>query len=111
MPDIDLLDTRADDNSSLDRKFICDLTLQILAFVAEKERINIKSRQAQGIAAARANNVQFGRPKIEKPDNWSEVIRQWQNNEITAKKAMELLGVKKSTFYSLLKSNSERSEN
>lgn len=106
--DIDLLDTRADNNSSLDRKFICDLTLQILAFVAEKERINIKSRQAQGIAAARANNVQFGRPKIEKPDNWSEVIRQWHNNEITAKKAMELLNMKKSTFYSLLKANSER---
>lgn len=108
--DIDLLDTRADNNSSLDRKFICDLTLQILAFVAEKERINIKSRQAQGIAAARANNVQFGRPKIQKPDNWSEVIRQWQNNEITAKKAMELLGVKKSTFYSLLKSENEECE-
>lgn len=106
--DIDLLDTRADNNSSLDRKFICDLTLQILAFVAEKERENIKSRQAQGIAAARANNVQFGRPKIKKPDNWNKVIWQWQNNEITAKKAMELLNMKKSTFYSLLKANSER---
>lgn len=108
--DIDLLDTRADNNSSLDRKFICDLTLQILAFVAEKERINIKSRQAQGIAAARANNVQFGRPKIEKPDNWNEVIRQWQHSEITAKKAMEILNMKKSTFYSLLKSENEGCE-
>lgn len=108
--DMDLLDTRADNNSSLDRKFICDLTLQILAYVAEKERENIKSRQAQGIAAARTNNVQFGRPKIEKPDNWNEVIEQWQNNGITAKKAMEILNMKKSTFYSLLKSNSNRSE-
>jgi len=108
--DMDLLDTRADNNSSLDRKFICDLTLQILAYVAEKERENIKSRQVQGVAAARANNVQFGRPKIEKPDNWNDVIRQWKNNEITAKKAMELLNMKKSTFYSLLKSESKRSE-
>ena len=108
--DMDLLDTRADKNSSLDRKFICDLTLQILAFVAEKERINIKSRQAQGIAAARANNTKFGRPKIEKPDNWNEVISQWQNSEITAKKAMDLLNMKKSTFYSLLKSENEGCE-
>ena len=108
--DMDLLDTRADNNSSLDRKFICDLTLQILAFVAEKERINIKSRQAQGIAAARANNVQFGRPKIERPDNWNDVIGQWLNKEITAKKAMELLGMKKSTFYALFKSESEGGE-
>lgn len=108
--DIDLLDTRADNNSSLDRKFICDLTLQILAFVAEKERENIKSRQAQGIAAARANNVQFGRPKIKKPDNWNEVVHQWQNNEITAKRAMEILNMKKSTFYSLLKSENEGCE-
>lgn len=108
--DIDLLDTRADNSSSLDRKFICDLTLQILAFVAEKERINIKSRQAQGIAAARANNVQFGRPKIQKPDNWNDVIGQWKNNEITAKTAMEHLKMKKSTFYSLLKFNNEGSK-
>ncbi len=108
--DMDLLDTRADNNSSLDRKFICDLTLQILAYVAEKERENIKSRQAQGIAAAMANNVKFGRPKIEKPDNWNEVIWQWQNKEITAKKALEILNMKKSTFYSLLKSENERGE-
>ena len=108
--DMDLLDTRADNNSSLDRKFICDLTLQILAYVAEKERENIKSRQAQGIAAAKANNVQFGRPKIQKPNNWNEVIRQWLNGEITAKKAMEILNMKKSTFYALLKSENERGE-
>lgn len=108
--DMDLLDTRADNNSSLDKKFICDLTLQILAYVAEKERENIRARQAQGIAAAKANNVQFGRPKIEKPDNWNEVISQWQNSEITAKKAMDLLNMKKSTFYSLLKSENEGCE-
>ena len=76
--DMDLLDTRGD-NNSLDRKFICDLTLQILAYVAEKERIKIKTRQAQGIAAAKANNFKFGRPKTEKPDNWDEVIARWKD--------------------------------
>lgn len=79
------------------------MVLQILSYVAEKERENIRTHQAQGIAAAKANNVKFGRPKIEKPDNWDEVIRQWQKGKITAKKAMEMLGIKKSSFYSLLK--------
>ena len=105
--DMDLLDTRGHNDNSLDRRFICDLVLQILSYVAEKERENIRARQAQGIAAAKANNVKFGRPKVEKPDNWDEVIRQWQNGEITAKRTMELLGMKKSTFYALLKSETE----
>ena len=105
--DMELLDTRGNNDNSLDRRFICDLVLQILSYVAEKERVNIKARQAQGIAAAKANNVQFGRPKVERPDNWNDVIGQWLNKEITAKKAMELLGMKKSTFYALFKSESE----
>ena len=103
--DMDLLDTRGD-NNSLDRKFICDLTLQILAYVAEKERINIRARQAQGIAAAKANNVKFGRPKIQKPDNWDEVIALWNKGEITAKQAMIELGLKRATFYDMVKKNS-----
>lgn len=100
--DMDLLDTRGD-SGSLDRKFICDLTLQILAYVAEKERINIRARQAQGIAAAKANNVKFGRPKIEKPTEWDRVISDWKQGNITAKQAMSKLGLKKATFYSMLK--------
>ena len=100
--DMELLDTRGD-NNSLDRKFICDLTLQILAYVAEKERVNIKTRQAQGIAAAKANNVKFGRPKTEKPDNWDEVISRWKDKKITAKQAMQELGLKRATFYSMIK--------
>lgn len=101
--DMDLLDTRGNGDNSLDRKFICDLTLQILAYVAEKERINIRARQQQGIAAAKANNVKFGRPRVEKPDNWDEVIGRWKKGAITAKLAMDILGIKRSTFYSLLK--------
>ena len=106
--DMDLLDTRSGNNGSLDRKFICDLTLQILAYVAQKERENIKSRQAQGIAVARANNVKFGRPKIPKPDNWDEVITDWKSGNITAKKAMQLTGLKRSTFYGMLANNDFR---
>ena len=104
---MDLLDTRGNSENSLDRRFICDLVLQILSYVAEKERLNIRARQAQGIAAAKANNVQFGRPKVEKPENWNDVICQWLNKDITAKQAMELLELKKSTFYALLKSENE----
>ena len=101
--DMDLLDTRGTQDNSLDRKFICDLTLQILAYVAEKERINIRARQEQGIAVARAKNVKFGRPKIPKPDNWNEVINQWKNGDITAKHAMDILNLKRSTFYTQVK--------
>ena len=101
---MDLLDTRGG-NNSLDRKFVCDLTLQILAYVAEKERINIRARQAQGIAVAKANNVKFGRPKKEKPDNWDEVIALWNTGEITAKQAMTNLGLKRVTFYDMVKKN------
>ena len=101
--DMPLLDTREEENS-LDRKFMCDLILQILAYVAEKERINIRSRQAQGIAAAKANNVKFGRPKISYPDNWNEVYSAWTSGKITAKSAMEQLRLKRSTFYKLTKS-------
>ena len=100
--DMELLDTRCDE-SSLDRKFMCDLILQILAYVAEKERLNIKSRQMQGIREAKERNVQFGRPKATKPDNWDEVIEKWQNNSITAKEAMTILNLKRTTFYKLLK--------
>ena len=100
--DMDLLDTRAD-NNSLDKKFICDLTLQILAYVAEKERINIRTRQAQGIAAAKANNVKFGRPKTPKPDNWDDVISLWKQGQISTKQAMTELGLKRATFYTMVK--------
>lgn len=100
--DMELLDTRCEE-SSLDRKFMCDLILQILAYVAEKERLNIKSRQMQGIREAQSRNVRFGRPKATKPDNWDEVIVKWQNNAITAKEAMAMLNLKRTTFYKLLK--------
>lgn len=100
--DMELLDTGGE-NGSLDRKFMCDLILQILAYVAEKERANIRSRQAQGIREAKARNVRFGRPKIPYPDNWNNVYTRWKNGSLTAKSAMQELGLKRSTFYALVK--------
>ena len=100
--DMPLLDTREEGNN-LDRRFMCDLILQILAYVAEKERANIRSRQAQGIASAKANNVKFGRPEIVRPDNWDEIYGLWISGQITATSAMKQLGLKRSTFYKLAK--------
>lgn len=96
--DIDLLDTRCD-NSSLDRRFICDLVLQILAFVSEKERQNIRYRQAAGIKEAHARNVKFGRKQLELPDNFEEVAKLYLTDKIKAKDAVSMLNMKRSSFY------------
>ena len=100
--DMPLLDTREEGNS-LDRRFMCDLILQILAYVAEKERANIRSRQAQGIASAKANNVRFGRPEIVRPENWNEIYSLWMSGQITATTAMKQLRLKRSTFYNMVR--------
>ena len=101
--DMPLLDTR--NNKDLLGTFISDLVLQILSYVAEQERIFIKQRQKEGISNAINNGVKFGRPKIEKPSNYDDVIRLWENKKIKSKEAMEMLGLKPNTFYNLLKKN------
>jgi DNA invertase Pin-like site-specific DNA recombinase len=100
--DMPLLDTSNTDGN-LDRRFIADLVLQILSYTAEKERHNIRSRQKQGIEIAKAKGIKFGRPQAEFPAEWDKVYNCWRNSEITAVKAMELLGLSKSTFYKLVK--------
>ena len=100
--DMPLLDTSTD-NSSIDGRFIADLTLQILAYVAEKERINIKERQKQGIEAAKKNGKKLGRPEVQFPDNWNDIYDQWKAKKFTAVKAMTILGLKKNSFYNLVK--------
>ena len=67
----------------------------------------IRIRQAQGIAEAKARNVKFGRPKVKYPDNWDKVINLWTARQITAKQAMSQLGLKRSTFYNLVKEGGE----
>jgi DNA invertase Pin-like site-specific DNA recombinase len=80
-----------------------NILIEVLGTIAQQERENIRKRQAEGIAAAKSNGVAFGRPVVEKPDNWDEVYQRWQNNEITATEAMRLTGVKRTTFYKLVK--------
>lgn len=78
-----------------------NILIEVLGTIAQQERETTHSRQAEGIAAAKAKGVTFGRPKAEKPDNWSTVMNQWQSGQITAKKAMEMTGLKRTTFYKL----------
>lgn len=99
--DIPLLDTR--NNKDLLGTFISDLVLQILSYVAEQERNFIKQRQKEGISSAKSNGIKFGRPKIEKPSNYDDVIKLWKNKKIKSKEAMKMLGLKPNTFYNLLK--------
>lgn len=101
--DMPLLDTRNTNNSSLDRRFISDLVLQILSYVSERERISIKVRQRQGIEAAKAKGVKFGRKTVPKPENFSEVAARWHNGEITAVQAMKELKITKNIFYKYIK--------
>jgi len=108
--DMPLLDTRANPQS-LDSRFIADLVLQILSYVANKERESILKRQRQGIdvmpvvdgkrVSAKTGRA-TGRPSIQKPDNWNEVYTKWVNKEITAVAAQKVLGLKTNTFYSFV---------
>ena len=82
---------------------INNLLLEVLSTMTEQKRLNIKSRQADGIAAARLKGKYIGRPEIQYPDNWLEVYKRWDSGEITAVKAIELSGLKKNTFYKLIK--------
>ena len=95
--DMPLLDTTK--SKDLLGTFIADLVLQLLSFVAENERINIRQRQAEGIAAAKKRGVKFGRPPIPKPDNFDENYMLWQNQKITARQAAYNCGLTTDTFY------------
>ena len=94
--DMPLLDTRQ--GKDLMGTFIADLVLQILSFVAQNERENIRKRQAEGIAAAKARGVRFGRPPKPLPPNFSAVCRQWQQGRLTMTQAAKNCGMPLSTF-------------
>ena len=86
------------------------MVLQILSFVAQNERENIRIRQAEGIAAAKANGVKLGRPELPLPDNFHEMHQAWRKKEITLNKAAENCGMPVSTFYKkAMKSEQESS--
>ena len=94
--DMPLLDTRR--GKDLLGTFISDLVLQLLSFVAENERTNIKQRQAEGIAAAKAKGIRFGRPPKSLPDNFHEAYQRWKQGEITGTAAAKECGMPLSTF-------------
>ncbi len=98
--DMPLLDTTK--NKDLLGTFISDLILQILSYVAEQERTFIKQRQKEGISTAINKGIKFGRPTIEKPQNFDIVVNKWKNKEIKTKEAIEQLGLKPSTFYNMV---------
>jgi DNA invertase Pin-like site-specific DNA recombinase len=95
--DIPLLDTRQKERD-LTGTFIADLVLQILSYVAQQEREFIRQRQAEGIEAAKARGVKFGRPPMERPEMFYEVRRVWERNEISAREAGRRLGINYKTF-------------
>ena len=94
--DMPILDTRR--GKDLLGTFISDLVLQLLSFVAENERTNIKQRQAEGIAAAKAKGVRFGRPPKPLPENFHSVYQQWKQGSITGTAAAKECGMPLSTF-------------
>ena len=95
--DMPLLDTRQ--YKDLLGTFISDLVLQVLSFVAESERDNIRKRQAQGIAAAKAKGVRFGRPEVSVPRNFPVLVNKWRSNKITREEILQICKMSKATFY------------
>ena len=94
--DMPLLDTRR--GKDLMGTFLSDIVLQVLSFVAENERTTIRQRQAEGIAAAKARGVRFGRPPKPLPENFHHLYQQWKNGKITGTAAAKLCGMPLSTF-------------
>jgi len=99
--DMPLLDTR--NGKDLMGTFIGDLVLQILSFVAQSERENIKKRQAEGIAAAKAKGVKFGRPEKSVPNDFPRLIREWEKNKLSFSELLERCNMSEATFYRRLR--------
>ena len=100
--DMPLLDTRQQ-GRDLTGTFVADLVLQILSYVAQQEREFTKQRQAEGIAAAKDRGVRFGRPPMERPDNFLEVHEAWERGEISSREAGRQLGITHKTFLEWVK--------
>lgn len=99
--DMPLLDTRQ--GKDLMGTFIADLVLQILSFVAQSERENIRKRQEQGIAAAKARGVRFGRPEKPVQDNFGKIVSDWEKKKVSFEKTLELCDMSEATFYRKLR--------
>ena len=103
--DLPLLDTTKKDG--LLGEVISDIVLQLLSYVAQQEREFIKQRQAEGIKLAKEKGKRFGKPPIQYPDNWEDVYNIWKTGTISARKAMEQMNLKPTSFYKLAKKYSK----
>ena len=99
--DMPLLDTRQ--GKDLMGTFIADLVLQILSFVAQSERDNIKKRQAEGIAAAKAKGIRFGRPEKDVPENFAAIIKLWEQKKLPIAEVLKQCNISEATFYRRLR--------
>jgi len=99
--DMPILDTRV--GKDLLGTFIADVILQLLSFVAQNERENIRQRQAEGIVAAKRRGVRFGRPEIIVPANFGELVRKWERRQLTTARMLQLCNMSQTTFYARLK--------
>lgn len=99
--DMPLLDTRR--GKDLVGTFLSDIVLQVLSFVAENERANIRTRQAEGIAAAKRRGVRFGRPYVEPPEDFPAIVEEWEAGRLSFREALARAGLAESTFYRRLR--------
>ena len=99
--DMPMLDTR--NGKDLMGTFIADLTLQILSFVAQKERESIRQRQLEGIEAAKERGVQFGRPVVPAPEDFPAIISEWESGQLPFAEALAQTGLSRGTFYRRLR--------
>ena len=99
--DMPLLDTRIE-GKNLVGKFIADIVLQVLSFVAQNERETMKQRQAEGIRMAKLKGVKFGRPRVIIPDNFNYVVSLYRNKSISSNEACSLTGLSRGTFFRML---------
>ena len=91
------------DKSDLEKLLIANIVFELLAYLSETERIKIKTRQAEGVDAARKKGIKFGRPKTKIPQDFMDEVRKWQAGEQTAIATMQALNLKRTTFYKLVK--------
>lgn len=99
--DMPLLDTRR--GKDLMGTFLSDIVLQVLSFVAENERTNIRQRQAEGIAAAKARGVRFGRPEKEIPADFREIVAAWEQKQLPIAEVLTRCDMSEATFYRRLR--------
>lgn len=100
-----ILDTRHYKNGM--EKVITNIVLELLSYMAEREREKIKTRQSEGIAAAKEKGKHLGRPQVTYPKEFTKHYERWKAGEITAVKAMEQLSLRRTTFYKLVKQYEE----